>query len=278
MPTALRTGLTFRRRDALVLLAGCAGAADAPKPLARFVGDADGAALLVDIATRRALAAHGPQGTLAPPGSTMKPFALGALLAANKLTAAETFRCPGKLTVAGRQLNCSHPPLDAPVRVETAIAYSCNCFVAHMAERFAPEELAAALQFAGFAHVAPRARDIDAQRLQALGEEGVRASVADLAAAYRWLALRPAGPILAGLEGAVEYGTAQLARVPGETVAGKTGSVRTAAGNHIAWFAGFFPSRAPRVTIAVMMAGSSGGADAAPIAGKILAAYRTGAL
>ena len=278
MPTAARTTLTLHRREALALLAGCAAASGAPKSLARFVGDSDGAALLLDIATRRVLAAHGPQGTLAPPGSTIKPFALGALLSTNKLTAAETFRCPGKLVIAGRQLNCSHPPLDAAVRAETAIAYSCNCFVAHMAERFAPEELPPALQRAGFTHVSPRVPDTDAQRLQALGEEGVRASVADLAAAYRWLALQPAGPVLAGLEGAVEYGTAQLARVPGETVAGKTGSVRTAAGNRIAWFAGFFPSRAPRVAIAVMMAGFSGGADAAPVAGKILAAYRAGAL
>ncbi len=278
MPIAARIGLTLSRREALALFAGCAAASETPKSLARFFTGADGAALLLDIGTRRAIAAHGPESTLAPPGSTIKPFALSALLAANKLTAAESFRCPGKLVIAGRQLNCSHPPMDAPVRVETAIAYSCNCFVAHVAERFAPGELAAALERAGFPHVVARARDVDAQRLQALGEEGVRASVADLAAAYRWMALQPAGPILAGLEGAVEYGTAQLARVPGETLAGKTGSVRTAAGSRIAWFGGFFPSRAPRVAIAVMIAGFSGGADAAPIAGKILTAYRAGAL
>jgi cell division protein FtsI/penicillin-binding protein 2 len=54
--------------------------------------------------------------------------------------------------------------------------------------------------------------------------------------------------------------------------------VRTAAGNRIAWFAGFFPSNAPRVAIAVMVAGSSGGADAAPVAGQILAAYQTGSI
>ena len=107
---------------------------------------------------------------------------------------------------------------------------------------------------------------------------GVLASAADLAAAYRWLALAAPGPVLAGLEGAVEFGTAQLARVSGASVAGKTGTVRTAAGNGIAWFAGFFPSRAPRVALAVMLAGSSGGGDAAPVAGRILGAYQSGSI
>ena len=74
----------------------------------------------------------------------------------------------------------------------------------------------------------------------------------------------------------MEYGTAQLARVNGLSVAGKTGSVRTAEGARIAWFAGFAPSRAPDVVVAVMLQGRSGGSDAAPVAGQILAAYRAG--
>jgi cell division protein FtsI/penicillin-binding protein 2 len=66
--------------------------------------------------------------------------------------------------------------------------------------------------------------------------------------------------------------------VQGASIAGKTGSVHTGAGNRIAWFAGFLPSRAPHVAIAVMVAGSSGGADAAPVAGRILAAYQAGSI
>jgi cell division protein FtsI/penicillin-binding protein 2 len=123
---------------------------------------------------------------------------------------------------------------------------------------------------------------VDAQRLQALGEDGVSITVAELAAAYRLLALkinRPEmQPILAGLEGAVEFGTAQNASVKGVKIAGKTGSVLTAAGEPIAWFAGFMPSRNPEVVVAVMLPGRSGGADAAPVAGRILAAYRAGTL
>jgi len=66
--------------------------------------------------------------------------------------------------------------------------------------------------------------------------------------------------------------------VAGVRVAGKTGSSRTAAGNRIAWFAGFQPSRSPEVVVAVMLAGRSGGSDAAPVASEILEAYRKGRL
>jgi cell division protein FtsI/penicillin-binding protein 2 len=261
----------------VLLLGGARVCAAAPKPLASFFGASHGAAMLLDIAGRDAIAAHDPDVAVAPPGSTIKPFALTALLGAHKLTETESFVCPGKLTIAGRQLNCSHPPQGEPVRVETAIEYSCNCFVAHAAERFAPGEFATTLDRAGFTR-GTRLAQGDGTRLQALGEENVLATAADLAMAYRWLALYAAPSVLAGLEGAVEYGTAQLAKVEGASLAGKTGSVRTVGGNRIAWFAGFFPSRAPRVAIAVMTAGYSGGADAAPVAGRILAAYQAGSI
>src|SRR5687768_1743802 len=104
----------------------------------------------------------------------------------------------------------------------------------------------------------------------------------ELATAYRSLALNVERPemqtIVAGLEGAVEYGTAQHAAQRVVKVAGKTGSVRSNEGDSIAWFAGFLPSRAPEAAIAVMLRGRSGGADAAPVAGRILEAWREGRL
>jgi len=246
-----------------------------PSSLAPFFGTVEGSAALIDIARRNVIAAHRPEAGAAPPGSTIKPFALAALIQAGKLSEREAFVCPGKLTIAGRQLNCSHPPLGEPMKAETAIAYSCNCFVAHVAERFAPGELARTLDRAGFIH-GVRLEDGDGARLQALGEKGVLASVSDLAMAYTWLARNSAASVLTGLEGAVEYGTAQMARVEGMNVAGKTGTVRTAAGGRVAWFAGFAPSREAKVGVAVMAAGFSGGGDAAPVARRILTAYRSG--
>ena len=64
----------------------------------------------------------------------------------------------------------------------------------------------------------------------------------------------------------MEFGTAQRAAVKGLVVAGKTGSVRTAAGAHIAWFAGFTAD----MVVVVMLQGRSGGADAAPEAAEVL--------
>ena len=184
------------------------------------------AAVALDVRTRRVLAMRNePIATRSatPPGSTMKPIALAALLKSGKLRANEAIPCPGKLSIGGRELNCSHPRLLAPMTIETALAYSCNCFVARVAERLAPGELGWGRWVTG----------PDAIRLQALGEDGVSLTVLELAEAYRQLALNAPPAIVAGLEGAVEYGTAQRAAVSGMKVAGKTGSVRPCA-----WFAG----------------------------------------
>jgi len=277
--------MTMLRREALVSLAGACAAMSANAE--------EGTAVLVDIPKRRLLAVRGGAAAgrlLLPPGSTLKPLVLSALLKRGKLTDRETFACPGSLTIAGRKLNCSHPRTDVPMRVDTALGYSCNCFVAHMAERFAPGELARELVSSGLAsptgllaedeaagRISP-APGPDAIRLQALGEARVAVTVAELAMAYRVLALHAAPAIVAGMEGAVEYGTAQSARVKGVTVAGKTGSVRMENGERVAWFAGFLPSRQPEAAIAVMLQGRSGGSDAAPVAAEMLEAYRAGKL
>lgn len=263
------------------------------KRLEGLVGDIPGAALLVDVGTRRLIAVHGAAvagAFAAPPGSAAKPFTIEALLGSGKLRAEDAFPCPGGLEIGGRSFACSHPAMAAPMQVRTALAYSCNCFVAHFAERFAPGELAAHLVRCGLGSRTGwfgdaegsgrvgRAEGREARQLQALGEGGVTVTAAALALAYRRLALSAPEEIRSGLEGAVEFGTAQLARVDGVRVAGKTGSVRAADGARIAWFAGFAPSRSPTAVVTVMLQGRSGGGDAAPIAQRILAAHLAGRL
>jgi penicillin-binding protein 2 len=222
---------------------------------------ASGCALLMDVATKRMVESEGGEDAsrqLLPPGSTIKPFVLWGLLRSGKLRADEPLPCRG-------DFNCSHPAIPTPLTVATALAYSCNSFVAHAAERFAPGDLAMQLARAGFR--AGRAAS-------ALGTEGVFVTPVELAMAYRTLALRAAPAVLEGLEGAVEFGTAQRARVPGLAVAGKTGTVRTAAGSRVAWFAGFAPSRKPQVVAVVMAPGLAGGVDAAPVAARMLEAWK----
>jgi cell division protein FtsI/penicillin-binding protein 2 len=270
---------------------------EASVKLDELLEPARGAAILLDVRTRRLIAANSELlagSTLTPPGSTLKPFVLAALLKRGKLKADTSFPCHGRLMIGNRRFDCSHPALALPVKPDTALAYSCNNFVAHVAERFDPGELSIELDRLGLASPTglihgPEASGkivvetaLDSARMQAIGEAGIRVTPLELALAYRNLAMEIEAPemqpILAGLEGAVGYGTAQRAAVAGTTVAGKTGSTSTPAGNFIAWFAGFMPSRAPETIVVVMLSGHSGGADAAPVAAQILKAYRAGRL
>lgn len=288
----------LRRRAISVFLATLADVpAKASAKLDHYLNPSRGAALLLDVRTRRIVAINSSMVAgriLAPPGSTAKPFVLSALLRKGKLNSTASFVCPTRLTIGNRRFDCTHPPLLIPMHVDTALAYSCNCFVANAADRFAPGELSQDLEGLGFAsrtgliagdEASGRVElstTPDAVRAQALGEAGVLVTPLELALAYRQLALRANAPgmqpILQGLEGAVEFGTAQQARVGWAKLAGKTGSTRSATGEHIAWFAGFLPSHAPEIVITVMLSGRSGGSDAAPVASQILEAYRAGRL
>ncbi len=261
------------RRDLLAALGGTFLASAAGQAAAL-----EGAAVLVSVPNRRILSVQGSdlaRRWVSAPGSTMKPLSLLALMDTGKLTEKDEFDCPGELILGGRRLNCSHPRIAVPMNMSRAIAYSCNCAVAHFAMRFAPGELAAVLT--GFGLTSVRFESDVKEQLQALGEEGVYTSPLELVGAYRRIALRAAdpkiAPVLEGMEGAVEFGTAQNARLHRIKVAGKTGSVRTSSGGRAAWFAGFAPSRSPEVAVVVLVQGRSGGSDAAPVAGRVLREY-----
>jgi penicillin-binding protein A len=78
-------------------------------------------------------------------------------------------------------------------------------------------------------------------------------------------------------------GTGTAARIPGITVAGKTGTAEAPGGPPHAWFIAFAPAEAPRYAIAVLVerggdAGSeaTGGRVAAPVAAQVLTALLKG--
>jgi peptidoglycan glycosyltransferase len=82
------------------------------------------------------------------------------------------------------------------------------------------------------------------------------------------------------MEQVVQRGTGTRARIPGITVAGKTGTAQTTpnAAPH-AWFIGFAPAEAPRYAVAVLVEHggnlgneATGGAVAGPIAAAMLKA------
>src|SRR4051794_36549815 len=151
--------------------------------LAPCFGDAHGTAILLHSTTRRLIAVHEREMAgrlLVPPGSTMKPFVIAALLESGKLRPGDSYRCPRALQIAGINLACSHPPDLPPMQARSAIAYSCNCFVARYAARFGPAELANVFARCGLLtgeEVAGELTHADV-RLQALGESGIRVTPA----------------------------------------------------------------------------------------------------
>lgn len=223
--------------------------------------------LLMEFGSRRIVRAEGEVRVAMAPGSTLKPLVLDSLLQSGSLTAGQGEVCPITLSIAGRQFSCVHPRLAAPLTPSSAIAYSCNNYVARAIAHAPSFDVSRALIHRGLSpgRVRP-ARTLEQRQLQALGEWGVETTPEELLFAYRGIAAGAHRAILEGLEGCAGYGTAQLAQVPGVRIAGKTG---TAPGN-AAWFAGFAPSRAPKFVIVVLTGGKSGGADAAPVAARVL--------
>ena len=233
-----------------------------------------GSVVLLDVDTGKVLQAR-REDALARPGSALKPLTLRALIDTARLPADDRLACGRRVSLAGRTLDCTHPVLVRPLNAEEALAYSCNAWFTRMALRLDAGEFYQNLQNAGLGSDGEltRAPSAETLQLQAVGEACVRVTPLELARAYRKLALlsrkgAPAlRPLFEGLEGAVRYGTAQAAATKGLTVAGKTGT------GEGAWFAGYAPARDPRVVVAVYLEQGRGGADAAPVAGEVLAAW-----
>ena len=69
----------------------------------------------------------------------------------------------------------------------------------------------------------------------------------------------------------VARGTGTAARLPGVSVAGKTGTATNPHGPSHAWFVAFAPADAPRVAVSVVIENVGyGGTYAAPVAREVL--------
>src|ERR1700728_3974168 len=125
----------MRRRDVVPAVLGMAvGWQAGAETDAAALG---GCALLLNVGNGRMLVVEGSETArrwVAAPGSTIKPLSLLALLETDKLGGAEEYYCPGRLVLEGHALDCSHPYIGQPMNVSRAIAYSCNCAVAHFAQ------------------------------------------------------------------------------------------------------------------------------------------------
>ncbi len=254
--------------------------------------------LVLDISSGRLLASNGLNDaarTLAAPGSTLKPLVLYGLVSTGRWNPASRVACNRQLVVAGHRLACTHP-LAPPFNAREALTWSCNSYFAAVARTLHTGKLEQLLRpsgllgltgligTAGLAHDEAVAEfrepeTVDAEQLALLGVEGVRVTPLELAAAYRWLAretaTHPASDatqvVRAGLEDSASFGMAGQASLGGVAVMGKTGTAESDASSRShGWFAGIAPAGNPKIVIVVYLPAGRG-ADAAHVAGELLA-------
>jgi len=248
--------------------------------------------VVIDVASGRLLAGLRLQDaarTLAAPGSTLKPLVLYGLVSAGRWNPASRVACNRQLVVAGHRLACTHP-LAPPFDAREALMWSCNTYFAAVARTLHPGELGLLLRPTGLLGMTGLASNeataeyrepdsVDAEQLTLLGVEGVRVTPLELAAAYRWLAIEmathpnsdAAQVVRSGLEDSASFGMAGQASLGGVAVMGKTGTAEGVASSRShGWFAGLAPAQKPKVVIVVYLPAGRG-ADAAHVAGEILA-------
>ena len=263
--------------------------------IARLMAGKSGAVVMLDVGSGRIIAeSHLKTAAerVTALGSTLKPFVLLELLQSGKLDPQQHIVCRRRLTLAGRNMDCTHSPAITDLDAADAIAYSCNSYFAQVATRLTPAELATALERAGLASrtelVADEAMgrvatagDVPHQQLQALGYWGVEVTPLELLAAYRTLALHrlnndlpssAGAPVFSGLERSVQYGMAHSEASAGISFAGKTGTAAGASTQSHGFFAGYAPADKPEIVLVVYL-DHGRGADAAEIAAPIFAAY-----
>jgi peptidoglycan glycosyltransferase len=270
---------------------------DGPSRWARAVSQTanlvpDARIVVLDIGSGHLLASShlaGATEALATPGSTLKPLVLYFALASGRWDPERRVACSRQLHVGNHQLNCSHPAAD-PMNAEQALTWSCNSYFAELAGTLSPAELRSALSVRGLlaatglapgesvaAFREPRTRE--QVQLAALGVEGIRVTLAELAEAYRSLAVeltahpktRAAEVVRAGLADSASFGMAGAASLGGVPVAGKTGTASAESGGVThGWFVGLAPAESPRVVVAVYVP-TGRGSDAAQVAANVLA-------
>ena len=271
-----------------------------------------GAVIVSNPRTGRILAVWSPQTAFKEaytPGSTAKLVVSAAALEEGIISPSDKIMCRRVPRLLGESYHCSHPPPAQPFDLAGALANSCNYFFSELSVRLTSAALARWYGVFGFGaagedvppgevNIADTPRE---QALAALGDQGVTATPAQVLLAYSAIAthgkvfrlIMPGqrkAPSLdrkvplhestfavlkEGLRECVEQGSCHAAAVPGVTVAGKTGTAPALDGSRVthAWFVGYAPVDAPEVALVIFLKRGTGGADAAPLAARILRQY-----
>ncbi len=253
---------------------------------------ADARVLVLEIDSGHLLASvhlAGAGRALATPGSTLKPLILYFALASERWNPEHRIVCTRRLCIGSHQLNCSHPAAD-PFNAEQALTWSCNSYFAELAGTLTPQEMRQALSGRGLlaaTGLTPKEsvasfrqpRSKEQVQLAALGVEGIRVTLPELAEAYRSLATELASNaettaakvVRAGLADSASFGMAGAASLGEVPVAGKTGTASAESGGAThGWFVGLAPAQSPQVVVAVYVPVGQG-RDAAQVAANVLA-------
>ena len=246
------------------------------------LGGRAGAVVVLDARTGRVRALAGGHTAFeeaTPPGSAVKPFTMLAALRAGSLDEGERLRCRGSYSRRDFRIACSHPRYRTAFGPAQALANSCNYYFAQTAESLDAAAYRRTLGDFGFGAPTGGGDEREAPGLlprdtpgvaEMLGEsEQLRVTPAQLASGYAalfnggfLLAPRPGRAegftptirahlevaaehralLLAGMRGAVAYGTASgagLSTLP-VYVFGKTGTSTPQDGwRSQGWFVGF---------------------------------------
>ncbi len=229
--------------------------------------------VVVDVKSGRRLAAVKATDERHAPGSILKPLFLAAALQQHEVQPETTVFCRRNLHISDgtRQwsLACTHPQNDVAFAAKEALAYSCNRYFAQLADRIPPAQSEAILEHYGLTQASlPQSRE--QKELLVLGVAGITVSSAQMAVAYRKLALELddgiAPAVRDGLRDSVAYGMAHNADVPGMEIAGKTGTAGDGPqGRSHGWFAGAGYLGHQEVVIVIYLP-TGNGADAARLA------------
>jgi stage II sporulation protein D len=258
----------------LLLLPPVAGGSEttAQSALSSALRGTPAVGIVLDVKTGKQLAAVGATQTISPPGSILKPLFLARALATDAILPQSQIFCRRDLRImdGATQYNlaCTHPQSNVSFAAQDALAYSCNRYFASLADHISPAQAMAVLNHYGLMGQAPQTQE--QKELLVLGVNRITASPAQIAAAYRRLALElddsRLKPVRSGLEDSVRFGMAHNAAVADLKIAGKTGTT-----NSGGWFAGIARLGNQQNVVVVSLPRGNGG-DAARLAQRFLLA------
>jgi stage II sporulation protein D len=225
--------------------------------------------VVVEVKSGRQVAAVRATDERHAPGSILKPLFLAAALEQREVLPETTVFCRRELRIGEWNLACTHPQSNVAFSAKEALAYSCNRYFAELADRIPPVQAAAILAHYGLGP-APIPQNREQKELLVLGVAGIAVSPAQMAVAYRKLALQldqgKAPEVQEGLRDSVSYGMANHAAVAGMEIAGKTGTAGDGPqGRSHGWFAGTGYLGHEEVVIVIYLP-QGNGADAARLA------------